>query len=59
LTLDEVISEVNNSNSLSIDDIVRELEGEETNIVISKEIKKFNKPTTVVVVFEREKIYNQ
>ena len=54
------MSEDNNSNSLSIDDIVRELDREEeTNIVISKEIKKFNKPTTVVVVLEREKIYNQ
>src|SRR5438093_9540617 len=32
-----------------LDDIVRELDREkETNIVISKEIKKFNKPTTVV-----------
>ena len=46
--LDEDMSEDNNSNSLSIDDIVRELDREETNIVISKEIKKFNKPTTVV-----------
>jgi translation initiation factor 1 len=42
------ISEDNNTNSLSIDDIVRELDREETSIVISKEIKKFNKPTTVV-----------
>jgi len=42
------MSEDNNSNSLSIDDIVHELDREETNIVISKEIKKFNKPTTVV-----------
>lgn len=34
------MSEDNNSNSLSIDDIVRELDREEeTNIVISKEIK--------------------
>jgi len=48
LTLDEDMSEDNNSNSLSIDDIVHELDREETNIVISKEIKKFNKPTTVV-----------
>jgi translation initiation factor 1 len=49
LTLDEDMSEDNNSNSLSIDDIVRELDREEeTNIVISKEIKKFSKPTTVV-----------
>jgi translation initiation factor 1 len=42
------ISEDNDKNSLSIDDIVRELDREETNIVISKEIKKYNKPTTVV-----------
>ena len=43
------MSEDNNSNSLSIDDIVRELDREETNIVTSKEIKKLNKPTTVSV----------
>jgi translation initiation factor 1 len=42
------ISEDNDKNSLSIDDIVRELDREETDIVISKEIKKYNKPTTVV-----------
>jgi translation initiation factor 1 len=42
------MSENNNSNSLSIDDIVRELDREEPEIVISKVIKKFNKPTTVV-----------
>jgi translation initiation factor 1 len=42
------MSEDNNTNSLSIDDIVRELDREEMNIVISKDIKKFNKPTTVV-----------
>jgi translation initiation factor 1 len=42
------MSEDNNSNSLSIDDIVRELDREEAEIVISKVIKKFNKPTTVV-----------
>jgi translation initiation factor 1 len=47
------ISEDNDTNSLSIDDIVRELDGEETDIVISKEIKKFNKPTTVVRGLER------
>jgi len=47
------ISEDNDTNSLSIDDIVRELDREETNIVISKEIKKFNKPTTVVRGLER------
>jgi hypothetical protein len=44
LTVDEVMSEDNNSNSLSIDDIVRELDREETNIVTSKEIKKLIKP---------------
>jgi len=33
--LDEDVSEDNNSNSLSIDEIVRELDREETNIVIS------------------------
>jgi translation initiation factor 1 len=42
------MSEDNNSNSLSIDDIVRVLDREEAEIVISKVIKKFNKPTTVV-----------
>ena len=42
------MSEDNNTNSLSIDDIVREQDREEMNIVISKDIKKFNKPTTVV-----------
>jgi translation initiation factor 1 len=42
------ISEDNDKNSLSIYDIVRELDREETNVVISKEIKKYNKPTTVV-----------
>jgi translation initiation factor 1 len=42
------ISEDNDKNSLSIYDIVRELDREETNIVISKEIKKYNKPVTVV-----------
>ena len=42
------ISEDNDKNSLSIDDIVRELDREEKDIVISKEIKKYNKPTTVV-----------
>jgi hypothetical protein len=52
------ISEDNDTNSLSIDDIVGELDREETNIVISKEIKKFNKPTTVVVVLNGEKMYN-
>ena len=45
----------NNSNSFSIDDIVRELDREETNIVISKVIKKFNKPTTVVRGLEERK----
>jgi translation initiation factor 1 len=42
------MSEDNNTNSFSIDEIVRELDRENTNIIISKEIKKFNKPTTVV-----------
>jgi translation initiation factor 1 len=42
------MSEDNNSNSFSIDEIVRELDRENTNVIISKEIKKFNKPTTVV-----------
>jgi translation initiation factor 1 len=45
----------NNTNSLSIDDIVRELDREETNIVILKDIKKFNKPTTVVRGLEKRK----
>jgi translation initiation factor 1 len=45
----------NNTNSLSIDDIVRELDREETNIVIFKDIKKFNKPTTVVRGLEERK----
>ena len=49
------MSEDNDTNSLSIDDIVRELDREETNIVISEEIKKFNKPTTVVRGLERRK----
>jgi translation initiation factor 1 len=55
LTVDEDMSEDNNSNSLSIDDIVRELDREETKIVISKVIKKFNKPTTVVRGLEERK----
>jgi translation initiation factor 1 len=42
------IPEDNDKNSLSIDDIVRELDREEKDIVISKEIKKYSKPTTVV-----------
>jgi translation initiation factor 1 len=42
------MSEDNNTNSFSIDEIVRELDRENTNVIISKEIKKFNKPTTVV-----------
>jgi translation initiation factor 1 len=49
------ISEDNDTNSLSIDDIVRELDREETKIVISKEIKKFNKPATVVRGLEGRK----
>lgn len=40
--------EGNNSDSLSIDEIVHQLDLEEMNIVISKEIKKFNKLTTVI-----------
>jgi translation initiation factor 1 len=55
LTVDEAMSEDNDSNSLSIDDIVRELDREEKNIIISKEIKKFNKPTTVVRGLEERK----
>jgi translation initiation factor 1 len=47
------MSEDNNTNSLSIDDIVRELDREEMNIVISKDIKKFNKPTVVRGLEER------
>jgi len=42
------MSEDNNTNSFSIDEIVRELDREKTNVIISKEIKRFNKPTTVV-----------
>jgi len=49
------MSEDNNSDSLSIDDIVRELDREEMNIVISKVIKKFNKPTTLVRGLEKRK----
>ena len=40
--------EGNNSDSLSIDEIAHQLDLEEMNIVISKEIKKFNKLTTVI-----------
>ena len=40
--------EENDSASLSIDEIVHQLDREEINIVISKEIKKFNKLTTVI-----------
>jgi len=49
------ISEDNDTNSLSIDDIVRELDREETNIVISKEIKKFSKLTTLIRGLEGRK----
>jgi translation initiation factor 1 len=42
------VLEGNNSDSLSIDEIVHQLDLEEKNIVISKEIKKFNKLTTVI-----------
>jgi translation initiation factor 1 len=55
LNVDEDMSEDDSSNSLSIDDIVRELDREETKIVISKVIKKFNKPTTVVRGLEERK----
>lgn len=49
------MSEDHNTNSLSIDNIVRELDREEMNVVISKEIKKFNKPITVVRALEEIK----
>lgn len=55
LNVERDMSEDKDTNSLSIDDIVRELDREDTNIVISKEIKKFNKPTTVVRGLERKK----
>jgi translation initiation factor 1 len=55
LNVERGMSEDDDANSLSIDDIVRELDREEENIVISKEIKKFNKPTTVVRGLERRK----
>jgi translation initiation factor 1 len=55
LNVDEDMSEDDSSNSLSIDDIVRELDREETKIVISKVIKKFNKPTTVIRGLEERK----
>jgi translation initiation factor 1 len=42
------VLEENNSDSLSIDEIAHQLDLEEMNIVISKEIKKFNKLTTVI-----------
>jgi translation initiation factor 1 len=42
------VLEGNNSDSLSIEEIVHQLDLEEMNIVISKEIKKFNKLTTVI-----------
>jgi translation initiation factor 1 len=55
LNVDEDMSEDDSSNSFSIDDIVRELDKQEANIVISKVIKKFNKPTTVVRGLEERK----
>jgi translation initiation factor 1 len=55
LNVDEDMSEDDSSNSFSIDDIVRELDRQEANIVISKVIKKFNKPTTVVRGLEERK----
>jgi len=42
------VLEENNSASLSIDEIAHQLDLEEMNIVISKEIKKFNKLSTVI-----------
>jgi translation initiation factor 1 len=42
------VLEENNSASLSIDEIAHQLDLEEMNIVISKDIKKFNKLTTVI-----------
>jgi len=42
------VLEENDSASLSIDEIAHQLDREEINIVISKEIKKFNKLTTVI-----------
>lgn len=55
LNVERDMSEDKDTNSLSIDDIVRELDREDTNIIISKEIKKFNKPTTVVRGLEQRK----
>jgi translation initiation factor 1 len=49
------MSEDNDASSLSIDDIVRELDREKMNIVIFKDIKKFNKPTTVIRGLEERK----
>jgi translation initiation factor 1 len=40
--------EENHSNSLLIEDIVHQLDLDDMHIVISKEIKKFNKLTTVI-----------
>jgi len=42
------MSEENNSDSLSIEEIVHQLDLEEMSIIISKEIRRFNKLTTVV-----------
>jgi len=42
------MSEDNDTNSFSIDDVVRELDRQETKIVISKINKKFKKTTTVI-----------
>ena len=39
LNVERDMSEDNNSNSLSIGDIVHELDREETDIVISKEVR--------------------
>jgi translation initiation factor 1 len=40
--------EEDNSNSLSINSIVHQLDLEKAEIIISKEIKKFNKLTTLI-----------
>lgn len=40
--------EENNPDSLSIKEIVHQLDLEEMNIIISKDIRKFNKLTTVI-----------
>jgi translation initiation factor 1 len=37
-----------NYDTNSMDDILRELDREKANIVISKEIRRYNKPTTIL-----------